>query len=165
MAKQPKKGSRVRKPKPGQPKRSSSKMPAAKKTVEQQFPGCGTDPFDNVEPWFWEVIDRAGRNPATLRRLLWDMSREELERFDSQFEWARAELSGEDFFTVHGYTRDQMQEFAAWIASQGRDYYARVFNNPELMPRIDEMKESSNFDCVVKNVYRERFGVDMPYTG
>ena len=118
-----------------------------------------------VEPWFWEVVAQAARNPEALRQVLWDMSRADLERFDRQFEWARAELSGHDFRAVHGCTRDEMQELAAWIASQGREYYARVYDNPGEVPRFEDADAGSNLDGVVGDVYVERFGTDMPYTG
>ncbi|MBY0231572.1 MAG: DUF4240 domain-containing protein [Gemmataceae bacterium] len=125
-------------------------------------------PFDDwrqVEPWFWDIIDRAGKSPERLRELLATLNRDELERFDSQSEWARAGLSDDDFRAVHGYTRDDMQELAAWIASQGRAYYRQVFDDPKHLPRLEDIDEQTNFDGVVGAVYQERFNEDMPYTG
>lgn len=74
-------------------------------------------------------------------------------------------VPAEDFRAAHGHTRDETQELAAWIASQGRDFYARVYDNPALMPRFDGAEQGTNLDGAGGDVYLECFGVDMPYTG
>ncbi len=120
--------------------------------------------LDNVEPWFWDVIDQAGRSSDKLRELLRKMSRQELERFHSQFAWAMAELAADDIRDVTGYTRDEMQDVAGWVTSQGRDYYARVYDNPAEFPRLEDI-DNNNLEGVAYDVYWERFGVSMPGTG
>jgi len=92
------------------------------------------------------------------------MSREDVERFHSQFEWAVAELSADIFRDVHGYSRDEMIELGAWIASQGRDYYARVYDHPRELPRWADFDEATQLDGVATEVHEERFGESPPYT-
>jgi hypothetical protein len=163
MAKQPKQGSRGQKPKPVPPQRSALKKPVEKKATERRW---RIEDLDNVEPWFWEVIGRARRSPEKLRQLLRAMSRQELERFHSQFEWAVAGMCADDFRDVHGYTRDQMlDDLAGWVVSQGKDYYARIWENPDKLPREEDIDERSQLDGIAAEIYVERFGQSPPYTG
>jgi hypothetical protein len=118
-----------------------------------------------VTPWFWDIIAKGHRDSARLRSILEKLDRKELERFHSEFEWAITALCDDDFRAGHHYTKDEMQELAGWIASQGMEYFASIYDNPETVPSKDDVDVSTSFDGIVRDVYWDRYGEELPYPG
>lgn len=119
----------------------------------------------NVTSWLWDTMANARGDRATMKRLLTQMDRDELERFYSQFEWAVAELGNDDIRGVLGYSRDDIHELAAWMVSQGWDCCAKVRDQPDLFPKLDAIDPSEGFDGLAGEVYWERFGESIPNIG
>jgi hypothetical protein len=118
-----------------------------------------------VTLWFWEIIAKGQRDPLRFRGVLEELDRKDLERFHSEFEWAITALSDDDFREAHHYTKDEMQELAGWIASQGMDYFASIYDNPGAVPSKEDVDLSVNFDGIVRDVYWDRYGEELPYPG
>jgi hypothetical protein len=121
--------------------------------------------FENLDisPWFWETVERGGRDPDRMREVLDSLSGEELQRFADEFEWAITQMRGRRFAQVHGDSEDIAEDVAAWVVSQGRDYYARVYDDPALFPNLDHLSLSESFVGLAEQVYEERFGEEMPF--
>jgi hypothetical protein len=119
----------------------------------------------NVSPWLWEMIEAAHRDRKAMKAILDGLDREKLERFHSEFEWAIAGLVLNEYADVHGYGRDDMTELAGWIVSQGLVSYARIYDQPNLLPRLDDIDSSEGFDGLAGEVYWQRFGTSIPHCG
>ena len=119
----------------------------------------------NVSPWLWEMIEQAHCDRKAMESLLQLLDREKLERFHSEFEWAIAGLVLNEYADVHGYSRDEMTELAGWIVSQGLAYYARIYDQPNLLPRLEEIDPSNGFEGLAGELYWQRFGISIPHCG
>jgi hypothetical protein len=121
--------------------------------------------LDTITPWFWNTVRKGACDPDRMRQLLDSLIREDLERFYGEFEWGITEMSGRRFARVHGDSEDIVQDVAGWVASQGRDYYARVYDDPKQFPNIDDLDLSQSFAGLAESVYEERFGEEIPDAG
>lgn len=122
-------------------------------------------PFENLDllAWFWETVEKGGRDPNRMREVLASLSGEDLQRFADELEWAITQMRGRKFARIHGDSEDIAEDVAAWVVSQGRDSYARVYDDPALFPDIDHLNLSESFAGLAEQVYEERFGEEMPY--
>jgi hypothetical protein len=115
--------------------------------------------LDHLSEWFWDIVGRANKSPETLEGILRNMSKEEVRRFQEEFVDASADLRVEPFTThmIKG-SEDSVEDVAHWVVSQGRDYFLRIWNNPEQIPFSVEEGDPSMLYSVAPRIYRERFG-------
>jgi len=52
---------------------------------------------DDISQWFWDIIEVADRSPDRLKEELFKMSREQIIRFDNEFQEAAVQLMDERF--------------------------------------------------------------------
>jgi hypothetical protein len=115
--------------------------------------------LESIPDEFWRTVEEARQDPERLRVLLKRMSRDELVRFAWTYEALANELRAEQYWTPE-LSDDGLFELAHWVLAQGKDYYERVWENAEEMPR--EKKRSPGLLHAIEAEYEERFGEDIP---
>lgn len=116
-----------------------------------------------VSAWFWDLLEQGRGDPDKMKSTLEGLDREGLIRFNSEFEWATRQMSGQRFARVHGDSEDIAEDVASWVVSQGRDYYAKVYADPSLFPNIDTVDvHHGNLVNLAAEVYEERFDEEIP---
>lgn len=117
-----------------------------------------------ITEWFWDVLAQANNSRDTLRRVLTRLGREEILRFAREFEYAAAELTIEPYTRYMEYNSDDdVEDVAKWVVSQGKQYYERVIQNPELTP-ICFPGGDTMLDGVAQEVFHEKHDEGMPHT-
>jgi hypothetical protein len=120
-----------------------------------------------VPEWFWNVIEQGRQNEDLLSSVLRKLSRADLWRFDREFTDLSSLFSHRPFIPagfVDG-TPDYLQSMGAWVVSQGREFFLRVWEHPDTFLNIledDYVPEGSSYEGVAFRVWYERFGGDIP---
>jgi hypothetical protein len=85
-----------------------------------------------ITPRFWELIDAARGDEEAMRSVLVGFSREDLIRFEHEFNDAVSDL----VYRVIGEHGDAYteEEIAGWVVSRGLRRYAVVWDHPEQFP-------------------------------
>ena len=119
---------------------------------------------DDISPWFWEIVEKCERDRNQLRSVLEDMSRDEIIRFDNEFQDAAVQLVDEPFFEFmdEGISEDSAKDVADFVVSQGKGSYASVWEHPDQIPTYIRMGEQKTFSGVASKVFWERFGGKIP---
>src|SRR5438477_251340 len=92
--------------------------------------------LETVPDEFWSTIEDAHQDPERFRAALHKMDREAL----ADLYWTYEELANHlrtEKFVAHAdpdLSEDGVAELANWIVAQGREYYATIFQQPELIP-------------------------------
>jgi hypothetical protein len=118
-----------------------------------------------ITPRFWELIDASKGDEEAMRSVLLGFSREDLIRFEQEFNDAVSDLVYQ-VIGDHGdaYTEE---EIAAWVVSRGLARYAAVWDHPEQFP-TELPDEGASFYGLAGVVFEERFPgrpltTDEPY--
>src|SRR6185503_1345164 len=95
--------------------------------------------LDHITDWFWDIIEQANKDQATLKKILAKMSRQELKHFQEQFVDAAAEFQAPPFtdHIIKG-SEDSVMDVAHWVVSQGKDLYTDIYQHPEKIPKSVE---------------------------
>jgi hypothetical protein len=123
----------------------------------------GQEPIPNpnvASPWFWDIIERAQHDPKRLRDILWALSRDDVDRFKSEFDAAATELQDEPFtdYMDPEESEDGVEDIASWVVSQGEAFYRSVFEDPSRTPEHIDVDDASDLTGVAEEVYYQRFG-------
>ncbi|WP_146118517.1 DUF4240 domain-containing protein [Blastopirellula marina] len=120
---------------------------------------------DDISPWFWDIVARADRNRERLEAELHGMTREEIIRFNDEFEEAAVQLVDEPFLSYmgDGVSEDGAQDIADYVVSQGKGVYAEIWARPETIPTTVKPNEPHTFAGLASNVFWERFRELIPY--
>jgi hypothetical protein len=107
-----------------------------------------------ITPRFWELIDSAKGDESALRSVLVGFDREDLIRFEQEFDNAVSDL----VYRVIGDHGDAYteEEIAGWVVSRGLARFAAVWDHPEQFP-AEPPEEGANFYGLVGVVFEERF--------
>lgn len=110
---------------------------------------------------FWKIIDDAHQDRRRFRGALENLDREALTRLYWTYEELANLLRTEDFVSHADphLSEDGMAELANWVVGQGREYYSRVFEHPELIPK---KKNDIGFTSELVEEYEQRFDSDLP---
>jgi hypothetical protein len=127
--------------------------------VKEKFP---EEKFiESVPDKFWNVIEEARQDPDRFREMLKKMSREEI----THFYWTYEELANQlraDYYYDYvdpDLSEDGLAELANWVVAQGKNYYRKVWEDPEqIPPREDDVGLLSE----AVEEYEQRFGDDIP---
>jgi len=119
---------------------------------------------DDISPWFWGVVAKANKSRDKLQEMLHEMNREDIIRFQNEFQEAAIQLADEPFieYMDEGISEDGVQDVAEWVVSQGKEFYSDVWDNPENVPETVEAGDSSTFSSVADNVFWDRFNEAIP---
>jgi hypothetical protein len=107
-----------------------------------------------ITPRFWELIGAANGAEDAMRSILVGFSREDLIRFEQEFNNAVSDLVYR-VIGEHGDAYDE-EEIAGWVVSRGLARYAAVWDHPEQFP-TELPDEGANFYGLVGVVFEERF--------
>lgn len=110
---------------------------------------------------FWKTVEDAHRDRKRFRAALAQMDREALIHLYWTYEELANLLRTEDF-AAHAdpdLSEDGSAERANWVVGQGREYFARVFQHPELIP---PRENDIGFMSELVEEYEERYGSDLP---
>lgn len=121
---------------------------------------------DDISDEFWDALELARRDRGRFRELLKDMNRGELIRFCWDYQEAAVHLRTTTFLkhVDPALSEDGIYEVVMWVVSQGKQYYAEVFNHPEKMPfEVDSHDPSLGIYSEAVSEYRARYGEPIPY--
>ncbi len=58
-------------------------------------------------------------------------------------------------------SEDGIEDISYWVVSQGRDFYMKILNNPELIPySVEDKSEEILFDIGI-DVYFDKFNENL----
>jgi hypothetical protein len=92
------------------------------------------------------------------------MSREEIIQFDNEFQEAAVQLMDDPFFEFMDdeISEDGAKDVADFVVSQGKDFYASVWEHPDRIPASIPTGEQKALTGVASNVFWERFKCNIP---
>lgn len=117
--------------------------------------------LDDTSDWFWEIIVDAKQDREKLTVLLQQLSKEEIIRFQYEFEstlflaWsnvsAQQDISESGAFVMCG-----------WLASQGKEYFANALVRPGHIPELEAIDIFEDLSGVAGDVYLLKFEEFLP---
>ena len=124
-------------------------------------------PADIVSEDFWLLIAEADNNARELASLLDEQTDEELRHFHTEFAWVSSQMHDmpftefasadrEDGEDDEGVLEDAIEDIAAWVVSQGKEFYIEVWNNPELIAKFREDVHATHVGGVAAQMYWAR---------
>jgi hypothetical protein len=118
-----------------------------------------------ISDFFWEIIEQANNGHENLREILLKADKNTIYKFAGEFGTAAVELTDERYVDRMDVTSENsIKDICEWIVSQGKDYYEKIWNNPELMPKYDDIELVGNWESFAAFIYEEKFGEEMPDT-
>ena len=113
---------------------------------------------------FWKIIQQADKDKEKLREILKGLSKDELYKFAGNFTEAATQLNDLPFlnYVDPGESEDGVEDITQWVVSQGKDYYQKVWENPETIPKHIDGGDPQILHGIAESVYKERFGQRMP---
>ena len=92
------------------------------------------------------------------------MTREEIIRFDNEFQVAATQLMDEPFlgFMEEDMSEDGAKDVADFVVSQGKDFYSNVWRHPDQIPARISSDETETCTSVATNVFWKRFRDRIP---
>ncbi|PQO43840.1 DUF4240 domain-containing protein [Blastopirellula marina] len=119
---------------------------------------------DDISQWFWDVVERADRSRDRLKAELQSMTREEVIRFDNEFQEAAVQLVDEPFldFMEGNVSEDSAKDIADFVVSQGKKVYSEIWANPETIPTSVESGENHTLAGIASEVFWDRFKESIP---
>jgi hypothetical protein len=119
---------------------------------------------DDISQWFWDLVRKSGQSRGQLLSLLESMSREEIIRFDNEFQEAATQLADDPFFEFMDadISEDGAKDVADFVVSQGKDFYSNVWRNPARIPAKIPPGEAKSLSGVAAKYFWERFQERIP---
>ncbi len=116
---------------------------------------------DTVPEEFWDIIEKAQQDPLRFRAIIKKINRQQLLLFYWTYEelanWLRTEYYSSN--ASRNLSEDGMSELANWVVAQGKEYYHKIFNHPELIP---SKKDDLGFLSEAIEEYEQRYKSDLP---
>ena len=116
------------------------------------------------EDRFWEFIEVARQDEERFYRVIKEMNREELIDFYWIYELAISPFKDEAYIKIITtkipiLSESDLDDISKWVVAQGKEYYAEIFDNPELIPSSlnDRLFAQRLLKSVMKE-YEERYG-------
>lgn len=116
------------------------------------------DDLGHISDWFWDIVHRAQKSRQQLKRMLMDMTKEEIHRFQKEFVEASVELQTDPFTDYMVESEDGAEDVSHWVVSQGKPFYLEVWSRPEMIAAEVEESDPEILYGVAAEVYLERFG-------
>jgi len=116
---------------------------------------------DTVPTEFWATIEESRGDPKRFRKMLKEMSREEIIHFYWTYE-ELANLLRTERYWPHvdpDLSEDGLAELANWVVAQGKEYYRGILDHPERIPRS---KDDAGLMSEVVEEYEHRYKEDLP---
>ena len=112
----------------------------------------------------WDLIATGDGTSDGIRRVLEQLSREDLILFEYYFDCATVDLADRARGAgVQSPSEDATMQLCGWVVSQGRSYYQRVFENIEQhFPDPDEEEVGVSYYGVAGSIYEGRYHEAMP---
>ena len=119
---------------------------------------------DDISQWFWDVVHEARQDRDRFVALLQGMSREEIIRFDDEFQEAAAQLVDDPYFESmdQDETEDGAKDIADFVVSQGKSYYSDIWTHPEKIPPSIPPGEPKTLSGVAAKHFWRRFHESIP---
>jgi hypothetical protein len=116
---------------------------------------------DTVPEEFWTAIEEAEQEPARFRAILKRMNRGRIVRFYWTYEELANRLRTERYWphVDPDLSEDGLAELVNWVVAQGKEYYRKILESPELIPR---KKNDAGLLSELVEEYEERYGDDVP---
>lgn len=92
--------------------------------------------MENIETseWFWFIIERADLSRDKLKKILTNLSKEEIIKFQEEFVDASVELQDAPFIDYMEESEDGVEDIANWVVSNGKAFYFQIVRNPKEIP-------------------------------
>ncbi|WOJ90442.1 DUF4240 domain-containing protein [Methylocapsa polymorpha] len=116
---------------------------------------------DIVPEGFWALIEGANQDTKRFREMLKTMNREQINHFYWTYEELANRIRAERYspYVAPGLSEDGLAELANWVVAQGKAYYRKILDHPELIP--PKKNDAGLLSEVVKE-YEQRFKGDVP---
>jgi hypothetical protein len=116
---------------------------------------------DIVPDEFWKIIEDARQDPNRFRETLKNINREQMNCFYWTYEELANYLRTDRHlpYVVPGLSEDGLAELANWVVAQGKTYYRKILDHPELIP---PKKNDAGLLSEVIEEYEQRFQDDVP---
>lgn len=115
------------------------------------------------------MMFRLKEDPSSWPVRLTKFSDDFLKRFFWDYDYAVNELNGDEFYNIMqtkypGLSEDGSSDLAQWVVINGEEYYAKVFNDPHLVPEDVNLKiPELGAHGLAMREYKKRFGTsDYP---
>ncbi|MBI1868065.1 MAG: DUF4240 domain-containing protein [Methylocystis sp.] len=117
---------------------------------------------DIVPEEFWTIIEEAGQSPKQFREMLKKMDREQIIYFYWTYEELANHLRNERYSPyVHpDLSEDGLAELANWVVAQGKTYYRKILDHPDLIP---PKKNDAGLLSEAIEEFEERYNDDVPF--
>jgi hypothetical protein len=79
---------------------------------------------DDLSDWFWDILQRANKEPSKLKDILQNLSNDELQRFALEFMDAASNLRQEPYTNYYQASEDSTADMSYWVVSQGTLVFA-----------------------------------------
>lgn len=121
-------------------------------------------------PNFWEIIDAGEQNEQRMQHTLHQLSKNELAVFGNYFHYNVDDLVGQIQSKGNSQeSEDIIEVIAGWVLSQGKDYFATVFDNPTKFPELsesdsdlDNMYYHNNYYGMAQTLYEDKYHEPFP---
>jgi hypothetical protein len=115
----------------------------------------------HLPDWFWDTIAQAGGDARKLLEILKPMKNSQLREFDRLFMAAGEALWWEPYDNYMGFgnpelSEDDMKDQANMAVSQGKEYYLKVLDHPEVLADMGD--DWPDFAAGANYVFVERYG-------
>lgn len=116
---------------------------------------------DDAPEEFWEIIEKAQQDRRTFRKMLEDMSRERIIYFYWTYEELANHLRGARYrpHVDPSLSEDGMAELANWVVAQGKAYYHKILDRPDLIP---PKKNDAGLLSEIVEEFEQRYNDDIP---
>lgn len=122
--------------------------------AEKSFPST-------VPEEFWRIVENAHGDLALFREILKKMNRGRMVRFYWTYEELANQLRTERYWSyVHPkLSEDGLAELANWAVAQGKEYYEKLLEHPNLIP--PEKNDVGLLSELIEE-YEHRYHSDLP---
>jgi Protein of unknown function (DUF4240) len=116
-----------------------------------------------ISDWFWSHLDKANKNCEALKEILYSFTLEEIFAFHREFTLACYILQDDRYLPYRELSDDAAQDIVWWVVSQGKDFYFKALEHPEIIPK--DAGDDVSLYGVALEVYEEKGGNsdEMPW--
>lgn len=115
----------------------------------------------HLHDWFWDIIAQAEGDERKMLEILKPMKTSQLREFDRLFRAAGQALWYEPYdqymgFGTPGLSEDNIKDRANMAVSQGKEYYLKVLDHPEIL--ADMGGDWPDHAAAADNIFGNRYG-------
>ncbi|WP_417395681.1 hypothetical protein [Gimesia chilikensis] len=119
------------------------------------------NPTTEIDPSFWDFIDRVGGDADRLYAALMTMEKDEIVRQYAAYKEAQTELVYKVSKLVSDASEDVLDDLADSIVASGQQQYLRIYYGDTELPPRDRWDSLRGLIHVFDSVYYDRFDEEI----